>query len=142
MQQPTKLMFAEYAVVTHFHSPKMGVTMEDMQNPSYWAHVARDLRPGHKIEVLAEDMSYWAMLIVRDVGRVEASVAPLQVVDLDGGAELAKDGDDGLEVKWRGPHAKFSVIRKDGGDILKDGFQTKDAAAQWRSNRNKNMAAA
>lgn len=141
MQQPTKLLFAEHAVVTFFHSPAVGVNIKDMLEPSYWAHVARDLRPGHKIEVLAEDMSYWAMLMVRDVGRTEAKVVVLQEKKLDAGVDLAKDVDDGLEIKWRGPSAKFSVVRKDGGDILRDGFQTRDAASQWRANRNKNMAA-
>lgn len=140
MQVPTKLTPADYAVTVYFHSPEFGVSLKDIQKPEYWVHVARQLRPGHRIEVLASDETYWAMLIVRAVGRTEAVVQVLQEVKL-GKSEAPADAESPFEIKWRGPTKKFSAVRKSDGAVVKEDMQTREQADQWLKNHLKTMAA-
>lgn len=121
---------------THFVPP--GTDVEDVKDPSFWMNVARQLRIGDEIKVLTEDMSWRAVLIVRAVGRVEAVVQVLDYTELGDAANMMPEVQDNpYEVKWGGPAAKFRVHRKDGGEVVKDQFQTKEAALQWVSNHLK-----
>jgi hypothetical protein len=55
-------------------SPESGTTLEDVMKPEYWRAVTNILRPGTIIEVSAEDGTYFADLIVYDVGLAWAKV--------------------------------------------------------------------
>lgn len=138
--KPTRLQLAEHAVSAHYHVPEFGVSLTDVCQPAYWTHVSRTLRPGDKIEILSPTGDWWAMLIVRMTGKVEASVSVLQHVVLEKPDEITTPASP-YEVKWRGPSVKFSVIRKEDGGVVKENFESKDAANQWVKNHMKAMAA-
>ncbi|MDX1742936.1 MAG: hypothetical protein R3186_05000 [Ruegeria sp.] len=138
---PTNLSFAEHAVTRFYHNPKHGVTIQMVENPRYWTHVATKLKAGARIEVLAEDQSYWADLLVLSASRLEARVIVLDHVELNQVEAADEVAGDGLEVAWRGPSAKWGVIRSVDREPLKDGFQSKDAALMWLKNRRQNMVA-
>lgn len=137
--KPTRLQLAEHQTAVYYHVPEIGVTMEDLTAVSYWAHVAHTLRPGNRIEVLSAMGDWWAMLIVRSVGKHEAAVTPLQIVKL-GEAEAITPPDALYTVVWRGPSAMWCVETKD-GDRIKDKVQTREIAEQWVKNHEKAMAA-
>lgn len=138
--KPTKIFPAEHTVVVYHHSPEFGVTLDDVLKPDYWTHVAPSLRVGHRIELLAADGSWWAMLIVRAVGRHDAVVQALSKVDL-GEHEPALTEDSPYEVKWRGPAKKFGVVRKADSEVIRDEFPVKEQAIQWMQNHMKSLAA-
>lgn len=107
-----------------------GITWADAQYD-----VSAKLKPGDRIEVRAEDGSYFAELIVQDAGRLYAKVAKLMHVDLESvevREESMKSGE--YEVKWQGPQLKWCVLR--GKDRLKDGM-TKGEAASWMAEHMK-----
>lgn len=138
--KPTKLLMAEQSVVVYHHVPQESVSLKDMQKPEYWTHVTLQLRAGYRIEVFAPDGTWWAMLIVRAVGARDAVVGVLNHVKL--GEEVDSiPADSPLEVKWKGPHKKFAVLRKADGEILRDELQTKEAAHQWAGNHLRSLAA-
>ncbi len=60
-----------------------------------------------RVEVMPEDGSYYAELIVLSCDKLWAKMAVVQYVQL---AEAETATDDGYEVKWRGAK-KHSVIR-------------------------------
>jgi len=138
--KPTSILAAEHAVVVYFHSPESGVGLDDILKPDYWTHVATRLRPGHRIEVLSDDGTYWAMLIVRAVGKHEAYVQALQHVAL-GQPAVAAGPESPFEVKWRGPARRFGVIRKTDKEIIKEDFQLREHAELWVKNHMNSMAA-
>jgi hypothetical protein len=117
--------------------PEHGTPFEALLKEGYWAHVSAQMKPGDRIEVRAEDGSYFAQLIVQDAGRLYARVAVLMHVKLDA-IEVKEDGLKAgeYEVAWKGPQLKWCVLR--GKDKLKDGL-TKDAALTWM---NEHMKAA
>lgn len=119
--------------------PEHGTEFEEVLKPSFWSHIAVNLRISDRIEVLAEDGSYFAELIVRDAGNLFASVGVLRKIDLD--PVNSGEGSDGHEVAWKGPHRKFAVIRKSDDAIVKDGFDAKPAALAWLAGNIKSLAA-
>lgn len=137
--KPTKLLLAEHAVASYFHSPEFGVTIADVLDPEYWSHVAPQLRVGHEIRIMAGDGSWWALLLVRAVGRTEAVVQDLIYKEL-GNAPDASVTDSEFDVVWRGPARKFGVVRKSDKAVVKDEFVVREHAEKWLKGHLVSMA--
>lgn len=112
--------FAAYAVVL-----PDGVSLEDAMKPAYWAHVAEKLRQHDTIRIIPEAGAYFAEILVLSAGRGYANVALLRHIPLDDEAMAGDQGNDLVDVKWRGPHSKWSLVRKSDGAVLKDGLVEK-----------------
>lgn len=136
---PSRFREAEVSRNVWVVVPEHDTSFEDLLQPSYWAHIAEKVRPTDRIEVYAEDGSYFAELIVRTSTRLSVSVALLRKVDLETQIEMSSD--DGFEVKWRGPYMKHSVIRSKDGASVQTGFDTKEAAIVWLGQNARNLAA-
>lgn len=126
--------------------PEAGTPFDDLLKPEYWAHVAANLRPWDRIEVRAEDGSYYAELLVRDAGRLWAKVECLRKHDLGADTGQVPDvvADVTYSVQWRGPHSKHAVMRERGNgakEVLRDQFETREAAEAWKADHMKAMAA-
>jgi hypothetical protein len=130
-----RLHFAEHRRNIFTVTPEHGTPYEAILREDFWAHVSVKMKPGDRIEVLAEDGSYFAELLVQDAGRLYAKVAPLRHIKLD--AVDVKEGGlamEGFEVVWKGPQLKWCVTR--GKDRLKDGMD-KASAIQWMQSHAK-----
>ena len=130
-----RLHFAESRRNIFCVTPEVGTPYEEILKDAYWAHVSVKMKPGDRIEVNAEDGSYYAELLVQDAGRLYAKVAQIIFVKLD--AVEVKEGGlmmEGYEVKWQGPQLKWCVLR--GKDRLKDGMD-KASAVQWMQSHAK-----
>lgn len=119
--------------------PEIGTPPAALLDPHFWAHVSAKMSVGDLIEVLAEDGSYFAELLVRDVGNLFAKVAFKSPVVEFSKAEDEREVPAGYEVKWRGPKLRFGVLH--GRDVLKDGFVDKAEAHTWLDDLLKNKAA-
>ncbi len=114
--------------------PEHGTPFEALLAPGYWAHCSAKLAPGARIEVYAEDDSYFAELIVRDAGRRYAKVAVLRHINLDSVEVLeAETANGGYEVKFQGPHLKWCVIRLSDRSRIVEGKTKAEASAEMAS---------
>jgi len=114
-------------------------SLSDVLKPAYWLHVASSLRVMDTIDILCDDESWFAELIVTSVGKGYAKVQLLREIKLeevDGPAAEVVN----LTVKWSGPKLKWAVIRNADGVRVKDGFTGKGDAARWASNHEKQAA--
>lgn len=116
-------------------SPEHGTTLEDIQKPEFWSHVAAHLAPFDTIEVIPEDGSFYAELLVITSGKQFATLKLLRHVELDGNsAKAAKDDTPALHpdyrVEWAGVGEKHRVVRAD-GEVMEKGFQKKTDAEAW-----------
>jgi hypothetical protein len=130
-----RLHFAENRRNVFCVTPEHGTPYDAILKDDYWAHVSAKMKPGDRIEVLAEDGSYFAELLVQDAGRLYAKVASLRHVKLD--AVEVKEGGlvmEGYEVAWKGPQLKWCVLR--GKDRLKEGMD-KATAIHWMQSHAK-----
>lgn len=119
-------------------TPEHGVTVEDLEKPEFWAHVAEQFKPGDLIHVYPEDGTFWAELLVQTTSRAAAQVRVLRNYEL-AKVEALEDESE-YEVKWAGPTAKFRVIRKSDGEVMKGGME-KDEAQTYLRSHVKAMAA-
>ncbi len=140
MSKPINLTSAEFNTVVWYHTAPAGTDLKEMLEPAYWQHVTKQLRPGHEIKVTTEDRAIWAHLMVRDVRKLEANVAVIVEVSFKG-EKIEATEDVAFEVKWRSPSSRFGVFRKEDGECMQDGFETKESGFEWIAERAKSMAA-
>lgn len=121
-------------------TPRPEDAPESLLDPKWWVHVARNLKVGDRIEVLAENREWFAEAICLDAGVWGAKVAfthgPMKLTN-----DATIEAPDEYEIKWAGPSAKFRVIRKKDNKVLKDECQTKEEAASWVKSHKNAMAA-
>ena len=117
---------AEFARnVWHVH-PEEGVTVEDMLDPKFWAHVAKSLKANDRIEVSPMTGSWYAELLVRGASDTEAAVGLLSWVEFDSAAPVSEE----YEVRFRG-RRRWGVLRKSDGVIVAEDLAIKKMAEDW-----------
>lgn len=129
----------EQRMVDYFVVVEEGTTRKEMKNPAFWAHVAHKLKPYFKINIACDDGTFYAEGLVLQVDRTWAIVHILEWHDLttkdvaQSQAAAAEMGDsaDGFEIKHRGEHRKWTVIRKSDREAVKEGLATKAEALIW-----------
>jgi hypothetical protein len=121
-----RFAMAEHKRMTYCVNPEEGTSFEEVLTPGYWAHVSGKLRVLDQIEVVPDDMSYHATLLVLDAGRSYAKVAVLHKVDI-GPVDTAAVPDAEYEIKLRGPH-KWSIVRVSDKAVIKEGIATREDA--------------
>lgn len=129
-------------------TPRSGVDVESLNDPTYWSHVAKRARPGDKIEAFWEDGSRYVELIVVGVGSAALSVRILSQLEIARASEEEETPSEGKGLDMRdyrivfaGSLAKFRITRIKDRHTVKDGFDTKDAAALWLKEHLKALAA-
>lgn len=117
---------------------EQGVTFEEVIDPAFWSHVANKIEPYSRIECVSEDGTYFAELMVMDVGMGFVKTSVLRFVELM--APTKVDGEHSkYEVRFQGPYKKHVVIRKEDGMVLKEGM-SKVEANEWLTGHVKSMA--
>ena len=123
---------AEYVCTAHDHT-----TPQDLLEPGYWAHVSTLLKPRARVEAWANDGTWMAEYVTLEAGRNWARLHLLQVYHFTSGdmAMTQADAMTPYEITFRGPHSKWSVIRKSDRAVLHDGSDTARQATEWLTER-------
>ncbi len=103
-------------------TPPPGHTLEMVVRPDYWRRVAHKIEPWCRIGCRADDASWWAELLVLDSGADYATVHVINHCLLPEIEDIATVIAADYEVRRRGPHAHFAVIRKSDGVVMREGF--------------------
>lgn len=119
-----------------------GTTLDEMLEPSFWAHVAGkiDVRGfGSKIEVIAEDGSFYAELLVTYSTMREIRAVKLHWVDLERTDPLSMP--DAPYIAEHKGFGKWRVLRTSDRTVARDGFNSKEDAQRWIDSHVKALAA-
>lgn len=106
-----------------------GTLIQDVQDPQYWAHVAPLMKVYDHIEVRLETGEWLAEFVVLNCERSWAKVhmtAYHELAPVDKAPVPSK-----FQVKWKGPHIKFAVIRESDGEKISEGHSDQAAARLW-----------
>ena len=134
---------AEHKQRTHFVTVEHGITRAQIMHPDFWGQIARQLRPYDEIKVTCDDGTYYAMLVVLSADRTFARVHCLIWENLTTKDMAQSQGETqspevdtidpakNYEVKNRGPHLKWCVIRNGDGAPIREKEPTKVAAELW-----------
>lgn len=137
---PNSIQSAE-AVRTHYrHKAAYGVHRADLVRADYWQHLAARLREDDIIEVVADDKSYFATLLVLAAGQLGARVVETSFVAID---PLAMDREPiklaGYDVLYADGALRWHVKRDK--QVVKDKFSTRAEAVAYLENLLKQQAA-
>lgn len=125
-----RMKLAEHARNVHIVSVPAGVAFDEVSVPSYWAHVAHQIKPKDRLELWAEDRSWFADAIVVKASRLEVHIRKVAYLDMDAAAEPVAARKDGYHVDFGGPVDMYRVIRNGDARIMTLGL-TKPEAEQW-----------
>lgn len=133
----SRLKSGDFMRATWSATPNAGTSLEDILAHGYWASVARNLGVGDRIDVLPEDFTFFAQLLVRAKSHDGATVVLLQNTDLTGVEvnEGAADEYGGHRIAYSGPSLKWTVTRLANGkkpeQLLRDGFESREDARTY-----------
>ena len=105
------------------------IIQENFLDETFWAHVAKMLRTGDRIEIMPEDNAYFAELMVLATGRLYAQVELMRFVAFDKPSPQAGAAAE-FRIDWGGSISKYRILRND--DVLSEGHETEKAALRWR----------
>lgn len=131
----TRVKLSEHVQVRRTVYANEGTPPDELSNPEYWRHVAKDFRPCDELVIWCEDMSWRAEAVILSAGPVSARVAVTKLDNFDDAK--ASIVSDGVSVEWAGPHHKFRVTHK--GEVIQAGFDTRSAAEESAINYRKTV---
>lgn len=124
---------SEFANTSWTITVEANTTLETVMSPSFLANVASHMRPYDKIMVRTDDGVWYAELLVLTAGRTWVKTKKLVEVRLTTQDVEITESDkfDSYEIKHRGPHLKFCIIRKSDNEPVREQLETKEAASTW-----------
>lgn len=119
----------------------VGVTLEDIQDPAYWALVVTEkgMEPLDHIEARWDDGTKIAYLIVRQCERTYAKVYLDRVLEFKENVETALPPSLKHKVEFKGGHMKFCVIRLKDDAVIHQGAKTREDADTWMRNHERTV---
>jgi len=128
---PSRMKPAEYSRTVYHASIEHMTTKEDMLQPKFWAHVAVSMKPGDRIEAMAQDGTFYAELLVVASDRNWSAVHLLSYHDLTKTSmNLNEEVSDEYSVVFKGPK-QWCVVRKIDNAILQDKLHSQDDGMKW-----------
>ncbi len=122
----------------YFATAEEGTPFEAVCDPAYWAHVAEGKQPYDVISIACDDEAWYGEVMVRSVAPQSVYVTVLSFLSFN--EETVPDVfTDSYQVKWRGPHHKFSVIRLSDKAAIQGGFANRALANRWLSDNAKTL---
>lgn len=115
-----------------------GTKFEDVKDPAFWAHTASKLHPTDRIEVLDEEGTFFAELLVVACARNWAKVSVLRFHELTESipdakqqtSDAMKEERAKYKVDWQ-QGTKARVIRLSDKQTLVDNLPSKADAEKW-----------
>lgn len=129
---PSRFSLTEYVNSNWTVTVEAGTSLDDVLGSAFFSNVAAQLHPYDRINVRVDTGEWYAELLVLQCGRVWTKLIKLSyisLVDADANAEEEIDGQYSIEFK--GPHNKWSVIRKSDKEPIKQQCANKQEAQVW-----------
>lgn len=127
---PSRMSERQFANLDHVVTIESNWTLNDVVKPIFWGSTWQKLKKYDKVSVRVDDDSWYAEVMVTQVGPGYAFVRVMTFVDFNQEAAPAPDGDE-FDVRERGQHLKWCVIRKADNAVLKEKCGSKREAEDW-----------
>lgn len=127
---PQRMQLSEFGRQDWVATVEEHVTVEDVQDPVFWSNTSALMKPYDHIEARCEDGSWIADFVVLGCDRNWARVHLKALYKLTT-SDVSLTQSLKYEVRWKGPHRQFCVIRLSDQESIQEKCQTKEAAALW-----------
>lgn len=129
-----RIKLAEHARNVHVVTVPHGTKFDDCLDPVFWSHVAAGFRFRDRVEMWAEDKSWFAEAVVLDASRLDAKIVVLNKLEL--GAPVVAET-LAIKISKSGYHADYGggvdlwrVVRDADSRVMTSGL-SQAAAEQW-----------
>ena len=125
-----RFKLAEHARNVYRATPELGTSFEEMLAPGYWANIARKLRAGDRIEVVADDFSAYGELFVRRATPTEAFVSvvrPFEPFEDTAPSDATRLTAEDFRVEHNATE-QWRVVRLCDGEVVKRDLLSEPAA--------------
>lgn len=113
------------------------VTKEDLLKSEFWTHMAKRFKPFDRIEVRADNDTFFAEILVVACGQTWVKMHPLGWAEIEPMKEEDLVLPDGFEIRHRGAVARWSVIRTKGKKLLSENHASRGDALNWLKEHQK-----
>lgn len=137
---PASIAQADHKRVIWRHTAPIGAKLEDVLQPIYFCNVAKKLTELSKIEVVAEDGSWYAELLIVCVMSASTKLQVLNFIELITVNRQFFENDI-HKIEWLGPDGKFTIIRKSDSAKIISGFPNIIEAQKWLIDHEKALLA-
>lgn len=132
-----RLQLAEHARRVHLYTAISGLTLEDLKEPGYFDKLGRELRRYDEIIVVCDDDSFYGEFLVLEANNLHVRTVFKRGAQLEGVSRTGAPGAShrpaaelgAFTVAYKGAHRKWCALQAD--KILRDEFETEDAAQRW-----------
>jgi hypothetical protein len=140
--QPNRIRNGDFVRTVYTATAMEGNESDDLLRPDYWAHYAANFKPWDRIEVVANDGTWWAELVVLESGRNWTKMHMMRKISLTTADVAQSQAAKPIEyvVLHRGPHCKWSVRRASDNQVVFENGETRDAAETWLKNHMVSLA--
>lgn len=114
-----------------------GTGLDTLLEPTYWRHIAYQLKTNDFVECLWEDGTREVWLRVQFISPVGVKVSVILDVPHEAPDNVVLS--DNYLVDWKGPGQRWAVLRTDTKAIVKDGFHLKSEAFSFLANHLREM---
>jgi hypothetical protein len=135
-----RMKLAEFQRSVWHVTAAAGTTLDDVCQPAWYANLAHKLRPSDRVEIEAEDGSFFAEMIVRQSSRAAAVVQELRSVTFGEGVPDGETALDDYTVGYAGPHHKWRVVRTADRAVISHGHGDKATALKVAAQLAREMA--
>jgi hypothetical protein len=132
---PGSCRLAEHARRDFVIDAQPGVTIEDLQKPETFVHLAEQFRVFDHLEVRAVDGSFVAQFIITGCGKNWAKLYKTAYYELSKAVKEVPDSP--VTFEWGGPAHKWRIKRKVDNEVLERGFGSSEEAEKWWSENGK-----
>ena len=112
-----------------------GDTLKDAVEQDYWVHIAQKLTVLDRIEIVPDDGSFYAELMVRSLQFGMVVTGVINDVRFDEYSEDRPEAQQNYRVEFKGPHEKYCVFQQD--QLLISKLETQGVADRWLANHRK-----
>ena len=120
--RPTTLNDAVHGARQYMLKAPQGVDPDDVLDPMFWTHVAGQLQEFDRIEVIANDKSWWGMFMVEWVSPRQAGLMQLALAH-----RANKKPTLVAEVKFAGVR-RWRIVRTADNAVLEEDIPTREEA--------------
>ncbi len=117
-----------------------GDTLDDALETDYWIHVSQRLTSLDTIEIVPDDGSFYAELLVRSLAFGQVSTGVIRLVKFNEVGESFQAIESQYTVKFKGPHEKWVVLSAN-GEVLVTKLDNEGVAHRWLNNYVKKQIA-
>ena len=121
----------EHKNFTHFAQLEDQVNREHLLRPEFWSHIAGKVLKGDMIHARNDSFTFWAEMLVIDVGSGFVKVHILRWEDIEKADHTDAGTSDDYDILFKGSERLHVVSRKSDGIVVQEKLRTKNDAVAW-----------